>query len=176
VDDRLPTRDGKLIYLKSKDEGEFWGALLEKAYAKWYGSYRTLAQGNASEASVDLTGGIPETIHLAKSRMSPQRIFHTLLDARSKGSILCCTITVRISFLPEPFLKMFPGFTVDRGGREIGLGRSSGVRHHGGQGGSQRGLCKDDSPGQIEKPLWRRQGVERRLGGWVNGQNTNFYY
>ncbi|ESO84056.1 hypothetical protein LOTGIDRAFT_107943, partial [Lottia gigantea] len=66
IDDRLPTsKRGRLIYCKNHAQpNEFWCPLLEKAYAKLYSCYGALDGGLISEALVDLTGGIGETLNL----------------------------------------------------------------------------------------------------------------
>ena len=60
VDDLLPCKaDGgypSTLYLKMNDEGEIWPLLIEKALAKWCGSYENLDGGHCAWAMATLTG------------------------------------------------------------------------------------------------------------------------
>lgn len=42
------------------DPQEFWIALIEKAYAKMYGSYQNIQKAGVRETMVDLTGGVTD--------------------------------------------------------------------------------------------------------------------
>ncbi|XP_015230378.1 PREDICTED: calpain-A-like isoform X3 [Cyprinodon variegatus] len=66
IDDKLPTIKGKTIFASSKDECEFWPALLEKAYAKVCGSYADMSCGTPAEAMRDFTGGVHMCIPLSE--------------------------------------------------------------------------------------------------------------
>ncbi|KAI9514583.1 hypothetical protein NQZ68_032224 [Dissostichus eleginoides] len=65
IDDKLPTIDGRLIFVRSKDQNEFWPALMEKAYAKVCGSYMDMNAGTPAEAMMDFTGGVHMSIALS---------------------------------------------------------------------------------------------------------------
>ena len=55
VDDRLPyTSDGRFLFCCNKQQpNEYWAPLLEKAYAKVYGSYEALDAGQIYDALVN---------------------------------------------------------------------------------------------------------------------------
>ncbi len=97
IDDRLPTRGGKLIYVRSVEKNEFWSALLEKAYAKLHGSYKALEGGLTIEAAVDFTGGIPELIDLQRTKMAPERLFYIMSRANARGAFMGCALAVSFS-------------------------------------------------------------------------------
>ena len=96
IDDRLPTRNGELIYLRAKDKNEFWSPLLEKAYAKLYGSYRALEGGLTIESAVDFTGGIPEMIDISNPEIqkNPERLFYEMKKADNNDAFMSCSLSV----------------------------------------------------------------------------------
>eukprot|EP01022_Parablepharisma_sp_SALTPOND_P028425 TRINITY_DN70944_c4_g1_i1.p1 TRINITY_DN70944_c4_g1~~TRINITY_DN70944_c4_g1_i1.p1 ORF type:complete len:1780 (-),score=174.97 TRINITY_DN70944_c4_g1_i1:1708-7047(-) len=66
VDCQFPTLPGsdQWAFAKSEDKNELWPMVLEKAYAKLYGSYENIEGGKVQYALADLTGGAPEQIKL----------------------------------------------------------------------------------------------------------------
>ncbi|KAM8737551.1 calpain-1 catalytic subunit-like [Acanthopagrus schlegelii] len=87
IDDKLPTINGRLIFVHSKDPTEFWPALLEKAYAKVCGSYSDMNSGTPSEALVDFTGGVHICIDLSDP---PPNLWELMCRAGKSKPLMGC--------------------------------------------------------------------------------------
>jgi hypothetical protein len=61
--------------------------LLEKAYAKLFGSYEALKGGSTAEAMVDFTGGCSEVFAL-KDPDCPKDLINIMLSAYHHGSLM----------------------------------------------------------------------------------------
>ena len=96
-------RNGKLIYLRSNEPNEFWASLIEKAYAKFYGSYAALVAGGPLVAAVDFTGGIPQKITIEENQSDEKNtsLLQTLQIASANEAFISTSLMSSGTHLAE---------------------------------------------------------------------------
>ncbi|XP_069110106.1 calpain-B-like [Argopecten irradians] len=94
IDDNLPIVYGNSVYgaHSDTDENEMWVALLEKAFARCYGSYEAITGGQSAASYVALTSGVPEEVDFTSGEVSPDEIFYRLTNAHRSGAMVACAV------------------------------------------------------------------------------------
>ncbi|KAF6035697.1 hypothetical protein EB796_006000 [Bugula neritina] len=94
VDDYLPCDSNGLVGCQSKDySGEMWTPLLEKAYAKFMGSYPNMESGIPRDAYVALTGGCAEWLPLTYYKFDLSAVYNRIANALKHASVVVCSST-----------------------------------------------------------------------------------
>lgn len=90
IDDKLPIGfNDELIFSRSRCKLVYWVPLLEKAYAKLYGNYETMAiKGSLNSVLMDMTGAIVETIPILNDGKQREQ-FRLLSEELDKKAIIC---------------------------------------------------------------------------------------
>ena len=94
IDDLLPCDDRcRVLGARSRRNGELWVTLLEKAYAKVYGSYEAIDSGSMSEGMRDLTGAACGDITVDGDSFgaeSLEALWSLLQSHTSAGNVVGC--------------------------------------------------------------------------------------
>lgn len=85
IDDRFPCLESGPAFSRANGE-ELWVIIMEKAYAKLYGSYQRIEGGNPSMALRDLTGAPYEN----KDECTVDELWTFLWDCYLKKFLLTC--------------------------------------------------------------------------------------
>jgi hypothetical protein len=107
VDERLPVHTGErcMVYCHSATAGELWPSLIEKAFAKAYGSYTITEMGSNAIGVSNLTSK-PSEVYLSyynRALMSdPDALWTKLLSLYASRNV------VGVSFIPQPGQVKYP--------------------------------------------------------------------
>lgn len=85
VDDKFPCYQGEPAFSKAHGD-ELWVLVLEKAWAKSFGSYEKIEAGFAENVLRDLTGAPSEVVH-----NDDEKLWEKLLEGEKKGFVMAAS-------------------------------------------------------------------------------------
>jgi len=90
IDDYFPAYpNGQWAFVKGGEEGlELWPMVLEKAYAKMYGSYNFIEAGKVQYALADMTDGFPQQLDLRKDAKNLPVFWEKLKTFKKHGALM----------------------------------------------------------------------------------------
>ena len=87
IDDFYPTsKYGQFAFASGRD-GKLWVPMIEKAYAKAYGSYEAINGGRAEEALRELTGS-PYEVYRDEMKKDTDKLWEKILDSDKKNYLM----------------------------------------------------------------------------------------
>jgi hypothetical protein len=82
VDGYLPTNGNRTAYARANLE--LWGALMEKAYAKWQGGFDVMGDGGYGSKAMAAISGVDSNSE-TPSQMSPEQVLQFFTKAQEEG-------------------------------------------------------------------------------------------
>ena len=97
IDDRLAVHTGQnnLVFAHCLNPDEIWVPLIEKAYAKIFGSYEALNSGLIDDALVDMTGLVAEKMKLKRIKGNSAKLeefWNKIWNFRKNKTLMGCSI------------------------------------------------------------------------------------
>jgi hypothetical protein len=86
VTDDLPWGLNQIFYAKGRDRSELWPGIIEKAYAKWKGTYKAIARGGEMSASLAALTGKPSQFAFLSPATDTAALFDRLKTALAAGA------------------------------------------------------------------------------------------
>jgi len=90
MDDYIPTKNDRPVFVHSKSDGEMWPSLLEKAWAKVVGSYARVEFGRPADAALTLLG-VPGKLYDVVDYDQAATLLPKIVEGCARNDFCFCT-------------------------------------------------------------------------------------
>lgn len=110
IDDRIPCdATGRPAFCRSQSPNVYWPMIIEKAYAKFCGTYEAMQGGTVTQGLEDLTGGVGYKFDLAKREKewippkgeTPDRLWDEVMEKMRSEHVVGCANNTKGQARPQ---------------------------------------------------------------------------